>query len=97
MRDVTGLEEVRYDCCIEGCISYALPQYANLTECPINECKHARFKANGGSYAQHSYIPITHRLQLMYSDKERAIEMMTYRAKMDEEMNTGVCCASART
>jgi hypothetical protein len=27
----------------------------------------------------------------MYSEEEPAREMMTYRAKMDEEMNTDVC------
>lgn len=95
MGALTGLEEVRYDCCITGCISYSLPRYNSLEKCPINGCEHARFKADGNPYAQHTYIPITHRLQLMYSDKERAIEMMTYRAKMDEEMETGVCSASA--
>lgn len=88
---LTGLEEIRYDCCTAGCISYSLPRYSSLEECPINGCKHARYKADGNPYAQHTYIPITHRLQLMYSDKERAIEMMTYRAKMDEEMETEVC------
>ena len=94
MQDITGLEEVRYDCCIEGCISYALHRYADLTQLSINGCKHARFKADGESYAKHSYIPLTHRLQLMYSDKKWAMEMMTYRAKMDEVMKTRVCCAS---
>lgn len=90
---LTGLDEVRYDRCIGGCISYALPRYADLRECPINGCKHARFKADGKPYAQHTYIPISHRLRLMYSDKERAREMMAYRAKMDEETETEVCFA----
>lgn len=91
MTVVTGVEEVRYDCCIEGCISYALPKYASLDQCPIKGCMHQRFKANGKPYAQHTYIPIIHRLRLMYSDKGRAIEMMTYRAKMDREMASDVC------
>ena len=88
---LTGVEEIRYDCCLNGCISYALPRYADLTDCPINGCKQARLKANGDPYAQHAYIPISHRLRLMYSDKKRAREMMAYRAKMDEEVETGVC------
>ena len=91
LKAITGLEEVRYDCCIEGCISYALPKYASLTECPVAKCKHPRSKGDGTPYSQHSYIPITHRLRLMYSDKERAREMMAYRAKMDEEIETEVC------
>ena len=91
MECLTGLAEVRYDCCVEGCISYSLPRYADLTKCPINGCGRARYKPDRKPYAQHTYIPISHRLQLMYSDKERAREMMTYRAKMDEEMNTDVC------
>ena len=88
---LTGVEEVRYDCCIQGCVSYAHPRYADLRECPINGCKHARFKVDGKPYAQHTFIPITHRLRLMYSDKERAREMMAYRAKMNDEMKTEVC------
>ena len=93
MAAITGLDEVRYDCCVEGCISYSLPKYANLEVCPIKGCRQRRFKENGKPYAQHSYIPIIHRLRLMYSDKERAIEMMAYRAKMDQEMETDVCFA----
>ena len=91
MQAVTGLGEVRYDCCPEGCISYALPRYANLTQCPISSCKHPRSKEDGTPHAQHSYIPVAHRLRLMYSDKWRAREMMSYRAKMDAEMETEVC------
>jgi hypothetical protein len=94
---LTGLGEVRYDCCIEGCISYSLPRYSSMKECPIRGCARPRLKPDGTPFAQHSYIPITHRLRLMYSDKERAIEMMTYRAKMDEEMETGVCSISIRS
>jgi hypothetical protein len=90
LRALTGLNEVRYDCCIEGCISYSLPRYADLRECPIGGCKHARFKPDGTPHAQHSYIPITHRLRLMYSDMVRAREMMSYRAKLEEEMATEV-------
>lgn len=90
LESVTGLKEVLYDCCKEGCISYALPKYASLTECPINSCRYPRYKADGRPHAQHSYIPIAHRLRLMYSDKERAREMMTYRAMVDREMKTTV-------
>jgi len=91
MEAVTGLSEVRFDCCIEGCISYSIPRYAGLKECPIDGCKRPRFKGDGKPYAQHAYIPITHRLRLMYADKRRAIEMMTYRNKMEGEMKTDVC------
>ena len=89
MEKVTGLEEVRYDCCKKGCISYSIPRYNSLEECPM--CKHARFKDDGKPYAQHAYIPITHRLRLMYADKQRALEMVAYRDKMEEEMKTEVC------
>jgi len=65
-------------------------RYADLRECPIGGCKHARFKPDGTPHAQHSYIPITHRLRLMYSDMVRAREMMSYRAKLEEEMATEV-------
>jgi hypothetical protein len=79
---LTGVAEVRYDCCVKGCISYSLPKYADLKECPIEKCKHPRYRNGSGGklvpYAQHSYIPVAHRLRLMYSDKERAREMMEY-------------------
>ena len=90
LESVTSLKEVLYDCCKEGCISYALLKKASLTECPINSCRRPRYKADRRPHAQHSYIPIAHRLQLMYSDKERAREMMTYCAMVDHEMKTAV-------
>lgn len=88
MTAITGLDKIRYNSCIEGCISYALPNYASLKECPIRGCGRSRFKVNGVPYAQHSSIPIIHRLRLMYSDKEQAIEMMGYRKWMEGETET---------
>jgi hypothetical protein len=90
---LTGVAEVRYDCCVKGCISYSLPKYADLEVCPIEKCKHPRYRNGSGGklvpYAQHSYIPVAHRLRLMYSDKERAREMMeyTYQCEQDRENN----------
>jgi hypothetical protein len=90
---LTGVAEVRYDCCVKGCISYSLPKYADLEECPIEKCKHPRYRNGSGGklvpYAQHSYIPVAHRLRLMYSDKERAREMVEhpYQCGQDRENN----------
>ncbi|KAA8910744.1 hypothetical protein FN846DRAFT_774739, partial [Sphaerosporella brunnea] len=87
---LTGVREVRYDCCVNGCISYSLPKYADLLDCPINTCKHPRYRTTNGrqeAYARHSYIPVTHRLRLMYANKERAKEMMAYRYKCSNDRN----------
>ncbi|KAA8913721.1 hypothetical protein FN846DRAFT_758884, partial [Sphaerosporella brunnea] len=81
---LTGVAEVRYDCCIKGCVSYSLPKYAELEECPIEDCKHPRYRQSCGrkeAYAKHTYIPVAHRIRLMYSDKQRAKEMVDYRYK----------------
>jgi hypothetical protein len=87
---LTGIQEVRYDCCLNGCISYALPAYRELKECPYEECQHPRYQKNGKPYTQHSYIPITHRLKLLYANKDRAREMMDYRQRVQEEQEAGL-------
>jgi hypothetical protein len=94
LKALTGVAEVRYDCCIKGCVSYALPEYANLQECPMEKCKHPRYCVSAGgkqqAYAQHSYIPVAHRLRLMYSDKQYAKEMMAYRYGCVQDREKGI-------
>ncbi|KAA8910224.1 hypothetical protein FN846DRAFT_888492 [Sphaerosporella brunnea] len=45
---LTGIKEVRYDCCVKGCVSYSLPQYSALRECPIDTCRHPRYRTING-------------------------------------------------
>ncbi|KAA8894380.1 hypothetical protein FN846DRAFT_756438, partial [Sphaerosporella brunnea] len=90
---LTGIAEVKYDCCIKGCISYSLPKYAQLEQCPMKDCKHPRYRTSTErqeAYAQHTYIPVAHRLRLMYADRQRAKEMMDYRYRCLEDRKNNV-------
>ena len=98
MRKLTGVGEVRYDCCPMGCISYSLPRYRDLDRCPaINKegaiCGHARFAVKNGvaiPNAQHSYIPVTHRLKLRWADKQTAREMLAYKSLCKSNLEKGI-------
>ena len=86
IESLTGVKEVRFDCCPNSCISYSISKYANLEQCP--KCQHPRYKSGRGTklpYAQYGNIPIAHRLKLMYADKRRSREMMEYRIRTKDD------------
>jgi len=43
--NITGLNEVRYDCCPNGCMSYSITD--RMSHSPTNTCKHSRWKDPG--------------------------------------------------
>jgi hypothetical protein len=82
----TGVKGVKYDCCPESHMSYAM--YPEDTECRV--CHHPRWKTTTNlrgkkaterqiPYAQHLYIPLTHRIRLWWSNPIRAEKMIQYR------------------
>ncbi|KAA8892568.1 hypothetical protein FN846DRAFT_896737 [Sphaerosporella brunnea] len=83
----TGIKAVQYNCCINSCMSYAM--YPDATQCTI--CSHPRwketedFRAPGRThssckpFAQHTYVPVAHRIKLGWSDAKRADLMLRYR------------------
>jgi hypothetical protein len=95
----TGIKAVKYDCCINSCMSYAM--YPDATECMV--CSHPRwketedFRAPGGAcrsrkpFAQHTYVPVAHRLKLAWSDAQRANLMLRYRNMAGLARENGQC------
>ncbi|KAI5776687.1 hypothetical protein EDC01DRAFT_636530 [Geopyxis carbonaria] len=91
----TGIQGVRYDCCIQSCMSFAM--YPDMQECKY--CQHPRFKTlqvrrqKGKKptvqkpWATYDYIPVTHRMRLWWADTRRAQVMLNYRrqVKLDRE------------
>jgi hypothetical protein len=82
----TGVNEIMYDCCPKSHMSYAM--YPEDTECQV--CQHPRWKTTTNLrskkgteqrvlYAQHIYIPLTHRIRLWWSNSKRAQKMIQYR------------------
>ncbi|RDX40487.1 hypothetical protein OH76DRAFT_1387642, partial [Lentinus brumalis] len=77
---LSGLEPVRYDCCINSCVSYANPAYASLTRCPKPKCEEPRYTADGKPRKVHVHIPLIPRLQAFQGNRAKAAKMQ-YRAK----------------
>jgi hypothetical protein len=82
----TGVKEIKYDCCPRSCMSYSM--YPDDTECRV--CHHPRWKTiinlrskkvteRRVPYAQHIYIPLTHRIRLWWSNPACAKKMIDYR------------------
>lgn len=91
----TGINEVLYDCCPESHMSFAL--YPELDACI--ECGHQRWKVDGTGtagqprkvpYATHSYIPLAHRLSLMYANDVLAGRMISYRRAAEQDRQRGI-------
>jgi len=78
---LTGIEPIRYDCCIKSCICYA-GHYKTLDKCP--ECKEPRFSGhdshgNPRPRRQFLYIPLIPRLVAFFESIHMA-ELMRYRS-----------------
>jgi hypothetical protein len=85
--NMTGLREVRYDCCPKSCMSYAM--YPELERCLEPDCQHPRWKdiKQKVPYAQHSYIPVTQRLLHWWGNAVHAKLMLDYRNSFKEKHN----------
>lgn len=91
----TGITDTLYDCCIGGCMSYAM--YPELEECRFPKCQEPRYrwvplrgKSEEGEdpnrpgfrripRATHAVIDLIHRLRLLWSDETMASMMVQYR------------------
>jgi hypothetical protein len=83
--NMTAIKDVRYDCCPNSCMSYAM--FPDLDTCLEPDCQHPRWKdvERKVPYAQHSYIPITQRLLLWWSNSSRAKSMLEYRTNISDD------------
>jgi hypothetical protein len=93
----TGIKEIIYDCCPQSHMSFAM--YPDLDQCIT--CQHPRWKTSGGQtsddaglrkipYATHSYIPVAHRLSLLYSNADQAYKMTSYRYAAERDRQRGL-------
>src|SRR5436189_3590571 len=68
-------------CCIEmqiGCLAFTT-KYKDMDICP--SCQSPRRDSNGQS-RQFRYIPLEHRIRLMYANRSMAETLYTYRATL---------------
>ena len=80
-KELTGIEPVRYDCCVNSCICYA-GHYKPLDKCP--DCKEPRFSGrdshgNPRPRRQFLYIPLIPRLAAFLQSAHMA-KLMRYRS-----------------
>ena len=72
---LAGIEQVKYDCCINFCIAYT-GKYEIYEDCPF--CGEARFTQDRRARRSYNYIPLIPRLQSFYQSP-RTIEKLSYR------------------
>lgn len=84
MKERTGFRSIRYDCCIDSCVSYS-GKHALLTECPNPKCRKPRWKdpdaAVKESFKTHVYFPMRHRIMLWFTSRFMSRLLTTYRRK----------------
>ncbi|KAI5778638.1 hypothetical protein EDC01DRAFT_597711, partial [Geopyxis carbonaria] len=68
-----------YTVCRKGCICFT-GRYEESLICPY--CKCERTDNTGIPYRTFSYIPITHRLRLLYSNKAYVQKIEQYKEKL---------------
>jgi hypothetical protein len=78
LQHLSGLEEERYDCCIDSCMLFAGP-FADLDACKI--CSEPRRDNRGKPRNVFRYLPIIPRLQAFFQS-ERIIDMLRYRQEL---------------
>ncbi|KAH8152606.1 uncharacterized protein LAJ45_03447 [Morchella importuna] len=91
----TGIKEILYDCCPHSHMSYAMyPELERCTHCdhprwmePSSRTRNPRLKV---PYATHSYIPVAHRISLLFSKAEQASLMTTYRSIAEKDRDKGL-------
>ena len=78
---LTGIEPIRYDCCVNSCVCYAR-HYKPLEKCP--ECNEPRFSGHNSHGTPHPrrqflYIPLIPRL-LAFLESIHMAKLMQYRS-----------------
>ena len=71
---MTGMKHIRYDSCVGGCCAYT-GAFEDLDYCP--SCKKRRVRGPG-KRDTYDYLELIHRLQLWYSEPQRAKELQSY-------------------
>ena len=84
----------KYDCCINSCLSYAMyPEASECLHCGHPRWKVDKNYRHPGNrpeetpnselpkkpYAQHTYMPLSHRMRLWWSNRSRVETMIRYR------------------
>ena len=88
LEEITGIHHERYSCCVNSCLVFT-GAYVDLTACPL--CDEPRFDSRQQPRKTFDFIPVIHRLRLQYADPERAIELKSYRRRLEmDEWSDGL-------
>ena len=81
LQKVTEIKPQFIDCCQTGCMAYT-GQYASLRSCAFCGSSRYREKDTVSPIQQYLYIPLTKRLEIQYSDRERSKALKEYRSAL---------------
>ena len=83
IQTLTGVVHVSYDVCVNNCICFA--EHPQQLQCPL--CGEARYRRIGDKDVPRKtfdYIPVQHRLRLLYSNPKTAHHLKSYRKKLED-------------
>ena len=87
LEKVTGIQHIRYPCCINSCM--AMTENTSSQKCLL--CGESILGPDGKPKATFDYIPLTHQLKLQLANGNRAKLWYTYRKNCEESYEkTGV-------
>ena len=79
LRFLSGFDPVRYDCCVNSCVCFVGPAYADLMACPHCNARCYSHENAKKPWKVFVYIPIIPRLQSLVAHLKLAA-LMRYRA-----------------
>lgn len=82
LAQITEINHVRYDVCRNNCICYAT--FPDAQECHL--CHEPRLDKRGNPWKTFDYIPITHRLRLLYTDSGYVRRTVQYKQPFQDKL-----------
>ena len=83
IRSATGVAHVSYDVCVNNCVCFV--KYPEQHTCPsCGEARYHRVGLKDVPRKTFDYIPVQHRLRLLYSDPKMARQLKSYRKMLED-------------
>ena len=83
VQTLTGVVHVSYDVCVNNCICFA--EYPQQLQCPLcGEARYLRIGHKDVPRKTFDCIPVQHRPRLLYSDPKIALQLNSYRKKLED-------------
>ena len=91
VQTLTGVVYISYDVCVNHYICFA--KYPQQLQCPLcGEAHYCRIGHKDVPRKTFNYIPVQHRLRLLYSDSKIALHLKSYYKKLEDFAEGDLLC-----